>query len=60
MPDPMLCFGERLTKPDHIFGGLDLVQLRKIDKETRGSINKVEADRGWRITPFEDYDLADN
>jgi len=56
----MLCFGKRLTNPDHIFGGLDLVQLRKIDKETRGSINKVEADRGWRITPFEDYDLADN
>ena len=60
MRDPMLCFGKRLTNPDHIFGGLDLVQLRKIDKETRGSINKVEADRGWRITPFEDYDLADN
>lgn len=50
--------GKPVKSPDHIKGWLDLQQLRNADKVTRERINKLQAERGWRITPFESYDAA--
>jgi hypothetical protein len=52
--------GKRVQKPDHIVGLLDVLQLRRIDTEKREQINKLQAERGWAITRFEDYDEADS
>jgi len=52
--------GERVQKPDHIIGLLDVLQLRRIDTEKREQVNKLQAERGWTITRFEDYDEADS
>ena len=54
------CPTERVKKPDHIIGLLDVLQLRRIDKQKRDHINKLQAERGWNITRFEDYDEADS
>jgi hypothetical protein len=45
--------------PDHIMGYVDVIQLRNLGKETKELINKLEAERGWTITRFEDYDKVD-
>lgn len=57
---PVRCIGKRVRKPDHIVGLLDVLQLRRIDTEKREQINKLQAERGWAITRFEDYDEADS
>lgn len=54
------CHTERVQKPDHIIGLLDVLQLRRIDKQKREHINKLQAERGWTITRFEDYDEVDS
>jgi hypothetical protein len=60
MSSLMCGFGKPLSLPDHIIGFFDVLELRKIDKEQREQINKLQAERGWRITRFEDYDEADS
>jgi len=60
MSNLMCGFGKPLSLPDHIIGFFDVLELRKIDKEQREQINKLQAERGWRITRFEDYDEADS
>lgn len=44
--------------PNHIVGLLDLKMLRETDQHTREEINRLQAERGWKITPFESYDAA--
>ena len=48
-------FGERITLPDHIVDFLDVLQLRTIGKEQRTRINKLQTERGWGVTRFEDH-----
>ena len=56
----MRCPSKRVEKPDHIIGFLDVLQLRRIDKQKREHINKLQAELGWNITRFEDYDEANS
>jgi hypothetical protein len=53
---PFCGFGKPVALPDHIIGFVDVLELRKIDRRQREQINELQAERGWRITRFEDYD----
>lgn len=50
----MTGFGELVEKPDHINGFLDLSLLRNLDDGTKKQITKLQVERGWHITRFED------
>lgn len=56
----MLCFGQPVSKPDHIIGYLDVIQLRALGKGMKEWINKLQKECGWGITRFEDYDEEDS
>jgi hypothetical protein len=56
MESAIPCLTERVKKPDHIIGFLDVLQLRRISTQKREQINRLQAERGWPITRFEDYD----
>jgi hypothetical protein len=53
---PSCGFGKPTALPDHIIGFVDVLELRKIDRRQREQINELQAERGWSITRFEDYD----
>jgi hypothetical protein len=53
---PLCGFGKPTALPDHIIGFVDVLELRKIDRRQREQINELQAERGWSITRFEDYD----
>lgn len=42
-----------LRTPANIIGLLDLETLRKTNQTTRAEINRIQAEQGWRITPFD-------
>jgi DNA invertase Pin-like site-specific DNA recombinase len=46
------------SKPDHILGLVNMVQLRSLDKGQRKRINDLQMEHGWDITRFEEYDEA--
>ena len=56
----IFCFGQPVSKPDRIVGYLDVIQLRALEKRTKEHINKLQRERGWGITRFEDFDEVDS
>jgi len=48
--------GAGIVTPDNIVGWLDTQMLHDTSHETREEINRKQAERGWEVTRFEDYD----
>lgn len=46
----------KVSLGDNIVGYLDTNMLRETSNEMREKINKLQVERGWQVTRFEDYD----
>jgi hypothetical protein len=53
-------FGKLIQKPGHIRGFLDFHLLRGLDKGKKEQINKLQAERGWSVTRFDDCGEEDS